>query len=116
MKEEEVLVAYDDDASPVSQQGRSVILIRNMKLKDVSNCYTLGQKLFAFSSSLSRTFDRFVVIGGYSNNPEYSLVAELGGQIIGFCLGNTVRKEKLIGYLSWIAVDPAYQVMIIDFY
>jgi hypothetical protein len=89
-----------------------VIRYRQMELKDCAACYHLGLSLFQFSISLSRTFDQFAMIGCYTSEPEYCLVAELeDGKLIGFALGSTIeKKQQRCGYLNWVAVSLDYQV------
>lgn len=104
-----IKVTYSDNQL-AANENETLIVIRDMKLKDVSECFNLGIKLFSFNGSLSRTFDRFVVIEAYSSEPEFCLVAEYENRIIGFIVGFTLTKEFPIGYINWVAVDPEYQV------
>lgn len=110
-----IKVTYSEhDAAPT--ENETLVVIRDMKLKDVSDCFNLGKKLFSFSSSLSRTFDRFVVIEAYSSEPEFCLVAVCGETIVGFIVGFTLTKEFPIGYINWVAVDPEFQVSLKGFF
>ena len=90
------------------------IRYRPMKLKDCAACYHLGLSLFQFSISLSRTFDQFALIGCYTSEPAYCLVAELADTdtLVGFALGSTIeKKQQKCGYLNWVAVHLDYQRM-----
>ena len=114
--ERKVRVFYENERRELSspdkrgEEGSEDVVIRDMALKDVANCYKMGETLFNFNSSLSRTFDRFVVIEGYSSDGDFCLVAEVEGKLVGFTLGNTITKDVVMGYVSWVAVLPEYQV------
>jgi ribosomal protein S18 acetylase RimI-like enzyme len=90
-------------------------IIRQMEIDDISSVYRLGEKLFSSDEFpiLYRTWDPYEVTEYFSSNPDYCLVAETGGKIVGFILATTVEKEgtawKKYGYLSWIGVDEAFQ-------
>jgi ribosomal protein S18 acetylase RimI-like enzyme len=62
---------------------------------------------------LYRTWDPYEVTEYFSSDPEYCLVAEAKGVIVGFLLATTIEKEgtawKKYGYLAWIGVDEAFQ-------
>jgi ribosomal protein S18 acetylase RimI-like enzyme len=89
----------------------TIITVSSLALADCAQCYHLGEKLFQFSPSLSRTFDKYVVIGCYSSGWEYCFVAKDNDKIIGFILGSLIEKERTsFGYLNWVAVEPFYQV------
>lgn len=86
--------------------------LRPLQLKDISHCNALGQQLFSFSPCLSRTFDTFVVVECYSNEPELCFVIEIEGKVIGFILASIITKAagtRRFGYLNWVAVDKQYQ-------
>jgi len=105
-----LVILYEEEAGAMeSNEDTEVVIIRDMALKDVATCYKLGMDLFAFNSSLSRTFDRFVVIGGYSSDPDFCLVAETKDRLIGFTVGNSITKDVVMGYLGWVAVHTDYQ-------
>ncbi len=39
------------------------------------------------------------------------MVAEIGGQVVGFAMGTTIKKARsawMYGYLLWLGVDPKY--------
>jgi len=89
--------------------GISVVSIRDMRLRDVAGCYTMGMELFAFNSAYLRTYDRFVVLEEYASDPDFCLVAEHEGRVVGFVVGLTIIKEVTMGYISWVTVIPGYQ-------
>lgn len=90
-------------------------IIREMEIDDISAVYRLGEKLFSSEEFpiLYRTWDPYEVTEYFSSDPDYCLVAEANGKIVGFILATTVEKEgtawKKYGYLSWIGVDGAFQ-------
>jgi ribosomal protein S18 acetylase RimI-like enzyme len=89
--------------------------IRQMEIDDISSVYHLGEKLFTSEEfpTLYRTWDPYEVTDYFASDPEYCLVAEVEGIIVGFILATTIEKEgtawKKYGYLSWIGVDEDYQ-------
>ncbi len=89
--------------------------IRQMEIDDISYVYHLGQRLFTSEEFpiLYRTWDQYEVTDYFTSDPDYCLVAETEGKIVGFILGTTIEKEgtawKKYGYLSWIGVDEAFQ-------
>jgi ribosomal protein S18 acetylase RimI-like enzyme len=91
------------------------IIIRQMEIDDISAVYHLGEELFTSEEFpiLYRTWDAYEVTDYFSSDPDYCLVAEVGGRIAGFILANTIEKEgtawKKYGYLAWIGVDEALQ-------
>jgi len=89
--------------------------IRQMEIDDVSAVYHLGEQLFTSEEFpiLYRTWDAYEVTDHFTSDPDYCLVAEADGKIVGFILANTIEKEgtawKKYGYVSWIGVDEEYQ-------
>jgi ribosomal protein S18 acetylase RimI-like enzyme len=89
--------------------------IRQMEIDDLSSVYHLGEKLFTSEDFpiLYRTWDPYEVTDYFASDPDYCLVAESGGVIVGFILATTIEKEgtawKKYGYLSWIGVDEEFQ-------
>jgi ribosomal protein S18 acetylase RimI-like enzyme len=89
--------------------------IRQMEIDDVSAVYHLGEELFTSEDFpiLYRTWDAYEVADYFTSDPDYCLVAETNGKIVGFILANTIEKEgtawKKYGYVSWIGVDQEYQ-------
>lgn len=97
----------------MSQRVR--ITIRQMEIDDVASVYHLGEQLFTSEETpiLYRTWDPYEVTEYFASDPEYCLVAEADGVIVGFLLATTIEKEgtawKKYGYLAWIGVDEAFQ-------
>ena len=86
-----------------------------MEIDDIASVYRLGEKLFTSEEFpiLYRTWDPYEVTDYFTSDPEYCLVAEVGGRIVGFILATTIEKEgtawKKYGYVGWIGVDVAFQ-------
>ena len=99
----------------VSHEKRNEINIREMEIDDVSDVYHLGEDLFTSEEFpiLYRAWDPYEVTDYFTSDPDYCLVAETGGKVVGFILATTIEKEgtawKKYGYLSWIGIDEAYQ-------
>ncbi len=91
------------------------ITIREMEIDDIASVYHLGEQLFTSDEFpiLYRTWDPYEVTEYFGSDPEYCLVAEAKGVIVGFLLATTIEKEgtawKKYGYLAWIGVDEAFQ-------
>jgi ribosomal protein S18 acetylase RimI-like enzyme len=89
--------------------------IRQMEIDDIGSVYHLGEELFTSEEFpiLYRTWDPYEVTDYFSSDPDYCLVAEFQGRVVGFILATTIEKEgtawKKYGYLSWIGVDEAFQ-------
>ncbi len=94
---------------------RSETIIRQMEIDDISTVYHLGEQLFTSEEFpiLYRTWDPYEVTDYFTSDPDYCLVAETEGKVVGFILATTIEKEgtawKKYGYLSWIGVDEAFQ-------
>ena len=90
-------------------------LIRQMEIDDISAVYRLGEKFFTSEDfpTLYRTWDPYEVTEYFTSDPNYCLVAEMEGDIVGFVLATTVEKEgtawKKYGYLAWILIDETFQ-------
>jgi ribosomal protein S18 acetylase RimI-like enzyme len=101
------------DLDKKGRKGKTTV--RQMEIDDVSDVYHLGEKLFTSEELpiLYRTWDPYEVTDYFSSDPDYCLVAEVDGKVVGFILANTIVKEatawKRYGYLSWIGVDGAFQ-------
>ena len=97
------------------KRHKAEVTIRQMEIDDVSDVYHLGEKLFTSEELpiLYRTWDPYEVTDYFSSDPDYCLVAEVDGKVVGFILANTFEKEatawKRYGYLSWIGIDEAFQ-------
>jgi ribosomal protein S18 acetylase RimI-like enzyme len=98
-----------------NRKKRSEIDIRQMDIDDLSSVYHLGEELFTSDEFpiLYRTWDAYEVTDYFTSDPDYCLVAESEGKVVGFILATTVEKEgtawKRYGYLSWIGVDETFQ-------
>jgi len=94
---------------------RSKISIRQMEIDDIGPVYHLGETLFTSEGFpiLYRTWDAYEVTYHFTSDPDFCLVAETKGKVVGFILATTVEKEgtawRKYGYLSWIGVDEAFQ-------
>jgi len=85
--------------------------IRQMELTDVAPTFELGQQLFTADRwpTLYRTWDEYEVVSLYANERARCLVADFGGEIVGFALGSVLEKRGepwTYGYLLWLGVDP----------
>ena len=90
-------------------------IIRQMEIDDIAAVYRLGEELFTSEEFpvLYRTWDPYEVTDYFTSDPDYCLVAEREGRVVGFVLATTIEKEgtawKKYGYLAWIGVDEAFQ-------
>ena len=101
---------------PVNRRKTKIeTTIRQMEIDDLSYVYHLGEPLFTSEEFpiLYRTWDQYEVTDYFTSDPDYCLVAEAEGKIVGFIIGTTIEKEgtawKKYGYLSWIGVDEPFQ-------
>jgi len=98
-----------------SRKKRIEVTIRQMEIDDVPAVYHLGEDLFTSEEFpiLYRTWDPYEVTDYFTSDPDYCLVAETEGRIVGFIMATTIEKEgtawKKYGYVSWIGVDEAFQ-------
>jgi len=98
-----------------TNREKAEIRIRQMEIDDIGPVYHLGERLFTSEELpiLYRTWDAYEVTDHFTSDPDYCLVAEAPGEIVGFILGTTIEKEgtawKKYGYLSWIGVDESFQ-------
>ena len=88
--------------------------IREMLIDDFPEVFHIGEKVFTaeYSQSLYRTWDEYEVTTLFNSDSELCLVAEAGGQILGFALGTTVKKHNSpwkYGYLVWLGVRTGIQ-------
>jgi ribosomal protein S18 acetylase RimI-like enzyme len=97
------------------KERKREVIIRQMEIDDIGSVYHLGEKLFTSEEFpiLYRTWDPYEVTDYFTSDPDYCLVAQVQGRVVGFVLASTVEKEgtawKRYGYLSWIGVDDAFQ-------
>ena len=92
----------------------SEIKIRQATIDDLAAMFHLGEKVFTPHevSNLYRTWDEYEVTHLFNAEPEYMLAAELGGRLVGFCLGSVIEKARSAwsyGHLLWLAVDPKFE-------
>jgi len=98
-----------------SEKKTPEIEIRQMEIDDIPAVYHLGEKLFTSEDSpmLYRTWDPYEVVECFASDPEYCLVGEASGKIVGFLLATTFEKEgtawKKYGYVSWMGIDETLQ-------
>lgn len=91
------------------------IEIRQMLIDDIAPVFHLGEELFTSEDLpiLYRTWDSYEVADYFTSDPDFCLVAEANGKVVGFVLATTIEKEgtawKKYGYISWIGVDKAFQ-------
>lgn len=96
----------------VENRIEDAVEIRQMELADVAPTFELGQTLFTADRwpTLYRTWDEYEVVSLYANERPRCVVADRGGEIIGFALGSILEKRGepwTYGYLLWLGVDPA---------
>lgn len=95
--------------SETSSSSEDVPRIREMLIEDFAEVFHIGEEVFTveYSQSLYRTWDEFEITTLFNSDTELCLVAEMGGRIVGFCLGTTVKKHHSpwkYGYLVWLGV------------
>ncbi len=94
---------------------KTEVNIRQMEIDDIGSVYHLGEKLFTSEEFpiLYRTWDAYEVTDHFTSDPDYCLVADTTGRVVGFILATTIEKEgtawKKYGYVSWIGVDESFQ-------
>ncbi len=95
---------------------RLAIEVRTMEIDDLAPVFHLGEELFTAEDvpNLYRTWDEFEVVGLFTSDTEFCLVAEAegDGSLVGFALGTTIFKSGTAwkyGHLVWMGVDPAWQ-------
>ncbi|MCB4203979.1 GNAT family N-acetyltransferase [Deferribacterales bacterium Es71-Z0220] len=88
------------------------IIFRGIKLQDLAEIYSLGEKVFTLQKypNLYRIWDESEVTEFFVNNRESCFVAECEGKIVGFILSYVVNKARIrYGYLVWLCVDSDYE-------
>jgi len=97
---------------------RPGIVVRTMEIDDLAPVFHLGEELFTAEEvpNLYRTWDEYEVVGLYTADTEFCLVAEdeeeEDERLAGFALGTTITKSGTAwkyGHLVWLGVDPAWQ-------
>ncbi|MDY6917729.1 MAG: GNAT family N-acetyltransferase [Chloroflexota bacterium] len=100
---------------PAQSKRKGNVVIREMDIDDIADVYHLGEELFTSEELpiLYRTWDPYEVTDYFSSDPDYCLVADKGGQIVGFILGTTIEKEgtawRKYGYVAWMGIDEAHR-------
>lgn len=101
------------------QRGRKSapkrLAVRDMRVDDVPKVFHLGEAIYNASDAplLYRTWDPYEVALLYASETELSLVAAIGGEVVGFCLSTTIEKPNKpwrYGYVIWLAVDSGYRL------
>lgn len=94
----------------------SEVEIRNATIDDLAPIFHLGERVFNPQgfSNLYRTWDEFEVTNLFNSEPEYILVAEFKGKVVGFSMGTVIEKARSAwnyGHLLWLGVDPDFARM-----
>lgn len=95
-------------------KARDDVDLRDMTIDDLSAVYHLGEELFLSQQQpiLYRIWDAYEVTGYFNTDPEFCLIAEKHGQILGFALGTIFEKEGSAwkyGYVAWLGVKADYR-------
>jgi ribosomal protein S18 acetylase RimI-like enzyme len=90
------------------------IELRQMQLNDLPGVFRLGQRLFTAEDlpTLYRSWDDHEILELFRSDEETCLVAEDGGEIVGFALGCMMDKPRSAwryGWLEWLGVAPGYK-------
>lgn len=90
------------------------LVIRRMEIDDLAQVFHLGEKLFTAREvpNLYRTWDEYEVVNLFQSDPEFCLVAESDGRLVGFVLGSTLEKSQSAwkyGHLIWLGTEPEFQ-------
>ncbi len=96
------------------QNGSAEIDIRQATIDDLADIFHLGEKVFTSQevSNLYRTWDEYEVTHLFNTEPEFLLVAESDGRMIGFIMGSIIEKTRTAwnyGHLVWLGIDPDYE-------
>lgn len=89
------------------------IAIRQMVLHDLPAVFELGGRLFTADRfpTLYRSWDEIELVQLFSSDAETCLVAESGGRVVGFALGQMMEKPHSAwryGWLLWLGVSPRH--------
>jgi len=89
------------------------IKIRTATIDDLAAIFHLGEKIFTSQNyaNLYRTWDEYEVTHLFNTEPEYLLVAEVEGIVVGFAMGTIIEKARSAwnyGHLLWLGVDPDF--------
>lgn len=90
------------------------IVVRAMGIDDMHAVYELGDKVFGDNKkpNMFRFWEPSGVLDLFETDSETCLVAELGNEIVGFCLGTTIVKKRSAwkyGYIIWLGISPVHQ-------
>ncbi len=107
-------MTLNSDEEADSKKKKETITLREMNIDDLAPVFHLGEKLFTADTfpNLYRTWDEFEVIASFQDAPEFCMVAEFKGKLVGFVLGTTISKKQSswkYGYLVWLGVEPDFQ-------
>ncbi len=108
------MVPLNPNSSGTLTSGEGAIHIREMIIDDFPKVFHIGEDIFTadYSKSLYRTWDEYEITTLFNSDCELCLVAEAGGNILGFALGTTVEKHHSpwkYGYLVWLGVRSDIQ-------
>jgi ribosomal protein S18 acetylase RimI-like enzyme len=72
------------------------IVIRQMEIDDLYDVWKLGESLYDKLkwANLYRTWDVYCVTETFNTDSEFCLVAEIDDKVIGFAMGNTIKKAS----------------------
>lgn len=107
-------MSTNNDEEAEIRKKKETVNLREMTIDDLAPVFHLGEKLFTADTypNLYRTWDEYEVIAYFQEAPEFCLVAEFKGKLVGFVLGTTISKKQSswkYGYLVWLGVEPAFQ-------
>lgn len=96
------------------KRGASKIRVRDMIVDDVPKVFHMGEEIYSVQSLpfLYRTWDPYEIAYLFSSETDLSLVAEVGGEVVGFCLSTTIEKPNKpwrYGYVIWQGVAKPYR-------
>ena len=85
---------FEEDDDINTKKNNLGINIRHMEIDDIGVVFHLGETLFTAHDVpiLHRTWDAYEVADYFTSDPDYCLVTETNGKIVGFILANTIEK------------------------
>lgn len=90
-----------------------MVKIRNMEIKDLADVWKLGTTELDLDSILYHKFwDQNELFRSFTKDPEYCIVAEEEGKIIGFGIGNRQafsQSTEDIAIIGWIVVHKKHR-------
>ena len=92
----------------------SDVTVREMTIDDIYQVYLMGERVFGSQSSpnMFRFWESSEILDLFETDSEFCLVAEVDDELVGFCLGTTIKKKRSAwkyGYLIWLGVSPDCQ-------